>query len=677
MITFNTYIRQLICIGLLMSFGTTVYGQANKLIPYRKGDKWGYADNKLKVVIAPEYDSAALFQGDIAIVKKNGKLGVINKAGASVLPLTYEKLAILNSKFICFQKGGKKGISDWAGNIIIPASYQQISVLGSGPDSLCLKVTNDKYKMGLCDASGNIIIKAEYDAINSYKADNRYIEVAYAPSPDIDFFMYRGLVNRKGKIMIPALYQDINKLPNGYFVTLYPVPQEKEPGSQRIMPLEAPANVYRYELFTPSFKKINEQTLNKMIYAGKGMYIIASDVDYGLMDSTGKIILEPEYKMLKGNFNNGCITATKKKKISFLNIKGQQAFPGQFDQASDIVGTYIKVANKEDENSSFYKYGIINTHGKQLVPIMYDQLGEDKFELVNGKIRATLKGKSGLVDTNDIRVVPLSYTQMGVISEGLINVADDVEVGGQKQRKWGYIDDNGKTVITYLYDVAEPFKNGKAVVGNKVIINGQSTYQYGIINRKGKEIAPVKYSSLMPMFGAPQYTEGKFIDEKGQTRLGLIDSLGHVVIPFEYNGLGYLVHGAITAVRSGDSPEKPSLLGFVNIESGYVMQARFYGLSDFNASGYSIYSMENKSGIINKSGEIKIPATYERIINSDNEYFIYNQGDKQGLLNAASGKVISPAVYSHVTALNNGLFYIVIDGKVGYLDTEGNKYWAD
>lgn len=44
-----------------------------QLIPYRKGDKWGYCTPDKKIVIPCEYDDAWKFHKGLAMVKKDGK----------------------------------------------------------------------------------------------------------------------------------------------------------------------------------------------------------------------------------------------------------------------------------------------------------------------------------------------------------------------------------------------------------------------------------------------------------------------------------------------------------------------------------------------------------------------------------------------------------------------------
>lgn len=69
-----------------MSFAQTI---DVSLVPYRQGDKWGYASVDNKVVIAPVYAEAAWFSEGFAAVKKGNKYGYINKQGKMLIPARF------------------------------------------------------------------------------------------------------------------------------------------------------------------------------------------------------------------------------------------------------------------------------------------------------------------------------------------------------------------------------------------------------------------------------------------------------------------------------------------------------------------------------------------------------------------------------------------------------------
>lgn len=59
------------------------------MIPYRKGNLWGFAAPDKNIAITPEYEEVGLFYEGFAVVKKGGKYGYINKEGKVVIPIKY------------------------------------------------------------------------------------------------------------------------------------------------------------------------------------------------------------------------------------------------------------------------------------------------------------------------------------------------------------------------------------------------------------------------------------------------------------------------------------------------------------------------------------------------------------------------------------------------------------
>ncbi len=74
---------------LILSLNSIAQVIDYSLIPYRKGDKWGYADAQRTIVIAPKYADAQWFSEGMAAVKVGSKWGYINKQGKLVIPAKF------------------------------------------------------------------------------------------------------------------------------------------------------------------------------------------------------------------------------------------------------------------------------------------------------------------------------------------------------------------------------------------------------------------------------------------------------------------------------------------------------------------------------------------------------------------------------------------------------------
>lgn len=78
----------LICL-ILISTATFAQNVDYSLIPYRQGNKWGYADINRNITIAPKYNDAQWFSEGYAAVKVGNKWGYINKSGRLVIPARF------------------------------------------------------------------------------------------------------------------------------------------------------------------------------------------------------------------------------------------------------------------------------------------------------------------------------------------------------------------------------------------------------------------------------------------------------------------------------------------------------------------------------------------------------------------------------------------------------------
>lgn len=92
---------------------------------FRDGKLYGFKESG-KVIIAPEYDYAADFEGGSATVKKNGKWGFINAENKWIAQPVYDGVAPFQSGFSKVLKGGKFGLVDAQGNEVLAPEYDRI-----------------------------------------------------------------------------------------------------------------------------------------------------------------------------------------------------------------------------------------------------------------------------------------------------------------------------------------------------------------------------------------------------------------------------------------------------------------------------------------------------------------------------------------------------------------------
>ena len=149
----------------------------------------------------------------------------------------------------------------------------------------------------------------------------------------------------------------------------------------------------------------------------------------GLKDENGKVVIEPKYIIVRGQFSEGLIKVSGlDKKWGYIDKTGKEVIPLKYDF---VIGfkdglTLVKLDGKS---------GYIDKNGKEVIPVKYDDVNY----FSGGLARIELDGKYGYTDKTGKEVIPLKYDGAGDFSEGLAGV----ELDG----KWWYIDKTGKEVI--------------------------------------------------------------------------------------------------------------------------------------------------------------------------------------------------------------------------------------
>ena len=267
----------------------------------------------------------------------------------------------------------------------------------------------------------------------------------------------------------------------------------------------------------------------------------------------------------------------------------------------------------------------------EIVPCKYDYCGIFGKE---GLATVELNGKRGFIDTQGKEVISLKYDNHVAysacyFSEGLSPVA----LNG----RWGYIDTTGREVIpcTLEYSVAHAFFDGLAEVEK----NGK----YGLIDRSGREIAPCKYDYI-----------GDFCEGLARVRLedgawGYIDTKGKEVIPCssKYDDVRDFKLGLAKVYNSVGTR---LIWGVIDQTGREVIPCQYDSVNT-----YDFIDVND----INDSNAIPL-ITAEQYIDL-NKYSIFDRTGKQ------------IRTYDRVEGFSDGLAAVVLDGKWGYIDKNGQE----
>jgi len=199
------------------------------------------------------------------------------------------------------------------------------------------------------------------------------------------------------------------------------------------------------------------------------------------------------------------------------------------------------------------KWGIINREGKFVVKPLYDEISA--YSLYFKKlIEVKSNGKCGFINLGGEVIIPLIYDDAWSFQNGLAKV--------KLNEKWGYIDTIGHIEIPIEYDDFH-YHWSEGMVGAK------KDGKWGFLDRNNQMRIPFDYYDVSP------FSEGLANAALSYGQWGYIDSTNTPIIPFEYEGYG------------GDN-------------------------SDFN-HGIAAVTLNNRSGYINKKGEVVVPLIYTYI----------------------------------------------------------------
>lgn len=406
------------------------------MIPYRDGDRWGFAQPDGKIIVETNYDQAYLLDDGYGRLVQGELTGLVSPEGKVILPPTY-------------------------------------GFIGEFIDGRAMVQTPDEL-YGYIGLDGQLAVAPAYEAVYNFRHG-----IAVVKKGGQHY-----LIRKDG-----SLVKGLGSL----------VPYEEEPFL---------SGLENHDAFDPGYLVVWQEQEGSL---------------FGLMDSTGNLVLDMAYEELSRPVN-GLMAARKNGRHGLLRIDGSAAAPFEYQLIYRSSPTRF-VAQKDEEGG----YAILDEQGKALTAFEFQSLYQEP----NGYFVAMKGEVTGLLDQNGKIVIPFDYSYLS-FSRGYLIATD-------KQSRAGLISLDNKVIIGFEYDMIDPLGPGRFLVdkdGKRGILGergnwilpldyqvdfiGSESYEYAELNQRERKILLLTQGQESRLYNS----DGKLLSDKKWLYCGPPDKFG-------------------------------------------------------------------------------------------------------------------------------------------------------
>ena len=381
------------------------------LIPYRKGNKWGFCDKNKNIVIDCIYDDADPFdvkQDGYAKVVLNKQWHWINKKGEK----KYE--SDLNPSLTPFAENGKWGYRNQDSTIIVSPKYDKTFEIHNGHG-----IYQFQNKFGFIDERGAEITQPSYDKTLNFKN-------GYAP---VELNNKWGLIDTAGNEVIKCQYENVGNFSN----ELDSVVLNNKIGfidKNDFLIID-----FKYDKKSDITWGDGREIFVMPEFQSNGLVKISLNDKFGCINKKGEIVCDINYSRIK-NFENNIAVARLNNKWGLINNLGDVIldFISQYEL---YIGDGL-VHIEEMGNSSSKYYGL---EGNLKIEIECDYSSD----FSEGLAGVNINEKWGFINKRGEFVISCKYEDVLWFENGLSKVTLMTSKIDDDSEFWigGYIDKNG------------------------------------------------------------------------------------------------------------------------------------------------------------------------------------------------------------------------------------------
>ncbi|MBI1838242.1 MAG: WG repeat-containing protein [Flavobacteriia bacterium] len=464
---------------LNISCGQQDHSNSKDLIPYRKGDLYGYSNRNKEIIIPVKYTKAALFNkygiAEVAIGgpnEFNRKYGYINKKGEEIIPIgKYESIGSFEDSVTWFETKIndtlRYGVVNIYGKEIVKPQYDKAPMFDNGfaiVTKFYFSTSKIKTeKSGVINKKGEIIIPIEYAGFSNFVNG-----IAVVKQFGSNKF---GLMNIKGEVKVPFHFDGMNH-------PFFPFSLKEENISSGLIPVKS-GDQGKWGYIDFKGKTVVPFQFDWVFYYKNGYSLVMLNKKWGVTDINGQLIIPLEYESI-GNFSSNLFSAKKQGKCGVINSSNEIVIPFKYDEIGNSINGLTQVGIYTAIDDPTMHYGFIDLTGKEVISLVYDHVDQHK----NGIIVVRKDELSGVIDKEGKKIISLVYENIDVFKNGLVKV--------QKNGLYGCVDKTGKEVIPPMYSELALIVDGEYIIAT----NNNKT---GLIDKSNKVIIPFKYDMIMPV----------------------------------------------------------------------------------------------------------------------------------------------------------------------------------
>lgn len=664
------------------------------VLGFQLGDKWGMVNFQGKILANPIYDRIKTEKKLFFQTQINNELGLLRADGFEVLAPGVEELEIFNEKLIFYKRYKKWGAVNHMGIEVIPCKFDAFKSIDDNfiklfdgkniflyalsseqllspeitfdnfyPFSDELVIVKQKRHLGLLDACGDWVLTPRYNEIQRYGHD--YFRANLAGK--------WGIVDDLDQEIIPFDFDYIAPLKGKFCI----VKKDRKFGV---------CNFKGKLVVSPDYSKV--EFLDKQIkaYEGEALSIFDFNSEGEVLDENSfaehftitigkpepeknfQIPAWQESQFVLDDFEWFYAPANDKwglRRIEDGTIQLDPVFDNvqvEKDLRLSVVG--IDRQSKYTFDKTNYRFDMVfglvnNITGELLTEVNFWSINLEDFRNGNPCSRVMFEqGKFGLIfKSGSILIKDCTY--IGDFSEGLARISTKGKLSGNAAPGpfgLGSLDDFLSSLLTPNRMV--DFTNFDQKFNREAQLTCEGC-EWGYIDTLGN----IKVT--------PQYNFAiDFTNEVGIVHLnkkwGAVNREGKNLIPFEFDEIHFLENTGNKVIRVYKKEEK---YGVIDTTGQIKVSAVFDEIGSFSEGKLAV-KRNNYWGFVNRNGQELVQCRFQKVENFSEGLAAVKMGNNWGFVDPYGDLIVKP-LYKRVGNFSEGLAWVSIQSGYGYLDDKG------